>query len=63
MGHHLIALDKCLGVERIVVGEVWQWLFAKGMIAVGGSDTKEICGSNLNIHYHFHLRTLYIIYH
>ena len=58
MGHHLIALDKCLGVEQIVVGEVWWRLFAKCMTAVAGSDAKEICDSNLIIHYHFRLRNL-----
>ena len=40
----LIGLDKCSGVWPVGVGETWQRLIAKCVLAMTGEEAKEACG-------------------
>jgi hypothetical protein len=40
----LVALDKCLGVHPVGIGESWGHLTAKWVLFIAGGETKEECG-------------------
>jgi hypothetical protein len=46
MAGRLVALDKCLGVRPVGIGESWQRLFAKTILLLCRKEAKQACGIN-----------------
>ena len=42
---HLIGLYKCLGVRPVGVGENWQPMLEKCVLALTGAEAKKACGT------------------
>ena len=45
----LIGLEKCPGVQQILMGETWRRMIAKCVLTVMGEDSKEACGTEQGV--------------
>ena len=45
LANRLMALDKCLGIWPIGIGEIWRRLLAKCVLKVAGTQAKDAYGN------------------